>query len=85
MKCNYLFMNLFNVKLFTPGLYILLNYYLCKSRRAAMNSIFFLGTAFSMYSLNFLVNKLMNYYFDDIIEPIERLTKYKPLVFFLLF
>lgn len=54
MKLNYMLMNLFTAKLFTPAMNVLLNYYLEKPMRAGLNSIFYLGVSFTVYFLNWL-------------------------------
>lgn len=76
MKINYMMMNLFTAKLFTPALNVLLNYYLDKYKRTALNSIFYIGVSLAVYFLNVGTKELMNFFFDDIIEPIHRGIKY---------
>ena len=76
MKINYMMMNLFTAKLFTPALNVLLNYYLDKYKRTALNSIFYIGVSLAVYFLNVGTKELMNFFFDDIIE-IEDKHLYK--------
>lgn len=85
MKVNYMFLNLFTSKLYTPAMNIIINYSLDKSMRSAMNSIFYLGVSFSLLFINYATEQLTNYYFDDLVEPESPLVKYKALSFFLFF
>ena len=79
MKFNYMLMNLFTAKLFTPAMNVLLNYYLEKPMRTALNSIFYLGVSFTVYILNNVTKKVMNYFFDDLVAPPTTWIKYKAL------
>jgi hypothetical protein len=76
MKFNYMLMNLFTAKLFTPAMNVLLNYYLEKPMRTALNSIFYLGVSFTVYALNLFTKKVMNYFFDDLVAPPTPWIKY---------
>ena len=67
MKFNYMLMSLFTAKLFTPAMNILLNKYLDKYKRAALNSIFFLGASILVLIMNQIGNVSIKYFFDDII------------------
>jgi hypothetical protein len=76
MKFNYMLMNVFTVKLFTPAINILLNYYLDKYMRTALNSIFYLGVSFVTLALNPITMEVMNYFFNNLIEPETKWVKY---------
>ena len=69
-------MCIFTAKLFTPAMNILLNLYLDKSKRPALNSIFYFGTSFLTIIFNDLIPDYSNYFFDDLIEPLDSLSKY---------
>jgi hypothetical protein len=79
MQFNYMLMSLFTAKLFTPAMNVLLNYYLEKPMRNALNSIFALGTSFTVLILNWVTKKLMQYFFDDLVAPPSKMTKYYAL------
>lgn len=83
MKFNYMLMSLFTAKLFTPAMNILLNKYLDKYKRAALNSIFFLGASFLVLILNVIGKVSIKYFFDDLIEPMSKLDKYYALWLFI--
>jgi hypothetical protein len=83
MKMNYMLMNLFSSKLYSPAINMVINYSLDKQMRSAMNSIFYLGVSFSLYLINYISKLLTNYYFDDLLEPESVWVKYKALGFFL--
>ena len=83
MKFNYMLMNLFTAKLFTPAMNVLLNYYLEKPMRTALNSIFYLGVSFTVYGLNKFTKEVMKYFFDDLVAPPNGLIKYKALLAFM--
>lgn len=84
MKINYMMMNLFTAKLFTPAMNILLNLYIEKQMRAGLNSIFYLGVSFTVLILNQANKKMMNYFFDDLVAPPTEFVKYQALSIFLL-
>jgi len=84
MKMNYMLMNLFSSKLYSPAINMVINYSLDKKMRSAMNSIFYLGVSFSLYLINYISKKLTNHYFDDLLEPETSWVKYKALGFFLI-
>jgi hypothetical protein len=84
MKVNYMFINLFSAKLFTPAINMIINYSLDKKMRSAMNSIFYLGVSFAVYIINFITKEITNYYFDDLLSPESFWVKYKALGFFLI-
>ena len=85
MKFNYMLLNLFSSKLYSPALNLIINYSLDKSMRSAINSIFYLGGSFSLFGINYATMILTNHYFDDIVEPESLLVKYKALSFFIFF
>ena len=84
MKFNYMLMNLFTAKLFTPAMNVLLNYYLEKPMRTALNSIFYLGVSFTVLILNQVTKVIMNYFFDDLVAPPNRFIKYQALFAFMI-
>jgi hypothetical protein len=81
----FLCISLFTAKLFTPAMNILLNLYLEKSKRPALNSIFYFGTSVLTILFNELIPQISNYFFDDLIQPLDDMNKYYimgPFVFF---
>jgi hypothetical protein len=84
MKFNYMLLSLFTAKLFTPAMNILLNYYLDKYKRAALNSIFFLGASILVLIMNQIGSANLKYFFDDIIQPMSKGSKYYALWLFIL-
>ncbi len=78
---NYMCINLFSSKLFSPAINIVINYSLEKSMRSAMNSIFYLGVSFTLYIINYATKEILNYYFDDLLAPETFLVKYQALGF----
>lgn len=84
MKFNYMLMSLFTAKLFTPAMNILLNKFLDKYKRAALNSIFFLGASFLVLVMNVIGKASIKYFFDDLIQPMSKLDKYYALWLFII-
>lgn len=84
MKINYMLLNLFSSKLYTPAINLIINYSLDKSMRSAMNSIFYLGVSLALFIINSITVKITNHYFDDLVGPDSILIKYKSLSFFLI-
>lgn len=84
MKLNYLFLSLFTAKLFTPAVNILLNQYLCKYKRNALNSIFHLGCCFLTLLFNKVTKETSVYFFDDLIQPMSDWSKYYALWLFII-
>lgn len=82
MKINYMMINLFSPKLFTPIINYIVNLSCEKNMRSSLNSIFYIGVSIVLYIVNYLTNKITNYYFDDLIAPDSFLIKYKALGFF---
>jgi hypothetical protein len=85
MKFNYTILSLFSAKLFTPAVNILLNEFLDKYKRAALNSVFHLGCCLLTLLLNSSAQKTFSYFFDDMIEPMFWWNKYQALWLFVLF
>ncbi len=80
----FLCISLFTAKLFTPAMNLLLNLYLEKSKRAALNSIFYFGSTFLTIILNEVTPWITNYYFDDQIQPLSEWNKYLVMVPFMI-
>lgn len=76
MLFDYMCISLFTCKLYTPAMNILLNLYLEKSKRAALNSIFYFGSSFLILIFNELIPKIIDYYYDDLIMPVDENNKY---------
>ena len=83
MLFDFMCISLFTAKLFTPAMNILLNLYLEKSKRAALNSIFFFGSSFLVMIFNELVPYYVSMFYDDIIMPMSEWSKVWVMVPFL--
>jgi hypothetical protein len=68
--------SLFTAKLFTPAMNVLLNLYLEKSKRAALNSIFYFGSSILVLIFNDVIPLICDYYYDDLIMPMDEMNKY---------
>lgn len=76
----FLCISLFTAKLYTPAMNILLNLYLEKSKRPALNSIFYFGSSFLTIFINELTPMISNYFFDDLIQPLSEANKYLMMI-----
>lgn len=76
MLFDYMCISLFTAKLFTPAMNILLNLYLEKSKRAALNSIFYFGSSTLVLIFNDVIPRIIDYYYDDLIMPVDENNKY---------
>lgn len=85
MMINFMFMSLFSAKLYIPAMNVLVNLKMEKSMRAGLNSIFYLGTTLLTIGLNWVNKNVMNYFFDDLVEPPSHTYKYLSLSAFLPF
>lgn len=84
MLFDYMCISLFTAKLFTPAMNILLNLYLEKGKRAALNSIFYFGSSILILIFNELIPKILDYYYDDLIMPVDENNKYYVMFPFML-
>lgn len=76
MLFDFMCISLFTAKLFTPAMNVLLNLYLEKGKRAALNSIFYFGSSFLVLIFNDVIPGIVEYYYDDLIMPINEMNKY---------
>lgn len=75
MLFDYMCISLFTAKLFTPAMNILLNLFLEKSKRAALNSIFYFGSSFLVLIFNEIIPKYVSIFYDDLIMPMSEMNK----------